>query len=60
MQAVYYRDRAGVEPVNEFIDGLAPERQEEIDYKIGLPNRLGNSDPPLPFPHTSQVDGQLR
>ena len=60
VQAVYYRQREGIEPVNEFIDGLAPERQEEIDYKIGLLNRLGNADAPLPFPHSSQVDGQLR
>ena len=60
MQAVYYRDRDGVEPVSEFIDGLAPEGQEEIDYKIGLLNRMGGNDPPLPFPHSSQVDGQLR
>lgn len=51
MQAVYDRERDGDEPVKDFIDGLAPERQEEIDYKIGLLNRLGNSDPPLPFPH---------
>ena len=60
VQAVYYREVDGTEPVNDFIDGLAPERQEEIDYKIGLLNRLGNSDPPLPFPHSSQVEGQLR
>jgi hypothetical protein len=56
---VYYRDRNGVEPVNEFIDALAPERQEELDFKIGLLNRLTGTDPPLPFPHSSQVDGQL-
>ena len=60
MQAVYYRDGDGVEPVNDFIDGQAPERQEEIDYKIGLLNRMGSNGPPLPFPHSSQVDGQLR
>jgi ribosome-binding protein aMBF1 (putative translation factor) len=59
VQAVYYRDRDGVEPVNDFIDGLAPERQEEIDYKIGLLNRMGSNDPPLPFPQSSP-DGQLR
>src|SRR5688500_19583734 len=23
-------------------------------------NRVTNNDPPLPFPHSSQVDGQLR
>ncbi len=60
MQAVYYRDKDGGEPVNDFVDGLAPERQEEIDFKIGLLNRVANNDPPLPFPHSSQVDGQLR
>lgn len=60
VQAVFYRDQDGVEPVNEFIDGLVPERQEELDYKIRLLNRLGSGDPPLPFPHGSQVDGQLR
>jgi phage-related protein len=60
VQPVYYRDSTGVEPVNDFIDALPPERQEELDFKIGLLNRLTASDPPLPFPHSSQVDGQLR
>lgn len=60
MQAVYYRDSHGAEPVNDFIDALAPERQDELDFKIGLLNRLTSTDPPLPFPHSSQVDGQLR
>lgn len=60
MQAVYYRDRDGREPVNDFIDALPPERQEEIDYTISLLNRLAPNDPPLPFPHSSQVEGQLR
>jgi phage-related protein len=60
MQAVYYRDRDGRESVNDFIDALPPERQEEIDYTISLLNRVGPNDPPLPFPHSSQVEGQLR
>lgn len=60
MQAVYYRDADGRQPVNDFIDKLSPERQEEIDYTISLLNRLGSSDPPLPFPYSSQVEGQLR
>ena len=60
MQAVYYRDKDGREPVNDFIDALAPERQEEPDHTISLLNRLAASDPPLPFPYSSQVDGQLR
>ena len=60
VQAVYYRDKDGKEPVNDFIDDLPAERQKELDYKIGLLNRLTSKDPPLPFPHSSQVDGQLR
>jgi phage-related protein len=60
VQAVYYRDRDGWEPVDDFIDGLDPARQEELDFKIGLLNRLSSGDPPLPFPHSTQVDGQLR
>ena len=59
MQAVYYRDRDGREPVDDFVDSLDPARQEELDFKIGLLNRLLSTDPPLPFPHSSQVDGQL-
>lgn len=46
--------------MNEFIDALPPEWQEEIDFTISLLNRLGSHDPPLPFPHSSQVEGQLR
>ena len=60
MQAVYYRDSDRNEPVNDFIEALPPERQEELDFKIGLLNRLTSTDPPLPFPHSSQIDGQLR
>jgi len=61
VQAVYYRDGDGTEPVNDFIDALTPpEKQEEIDYTISLLNRLGPNDPPLPFPYSSQVEGQLR
>ena len=36
VQAVYYRDRDGHEPVNDYIDGLSPERQEEVDAAIAL------------------------
>ena len=60
LQAVYYRDRDGREPVNEFINSLDAETQEEIDHTISLLNRLEPSDPPLPFPFSSQVEGQLR
>jgi len=60
LQAVYYRDAAGREPVNEFIDGLPVEAQVAIDNQIGWLNMQSASDPPLPFPHSSQVRGALR
>jgi phage-related protein len=63
-QAVYYRDKAGDEPVREFVSTLATTRgsaaakiHEYVDeYLNGLPN----SAPPPEFPITSQVDGELR
>ena len=60
MQAVYYRAADGTEPVNDFVDRLPEEHQEAIDGAIRLLNRLNADDPPLPFPHRSQVDSQLR
>jgi phage-related protein len=60
MHAVYYRDEAGAELVNDFIDGLAPRVQASLDLQIDRLNMLTDSDPPLPFPHSSQVEGELR
>jgi len=59
-QAVYYRDPAGVEPVRDFLDGLDDETQAVIDNQIDRLNLLSEQLPHLPFPHSSQVDGQLR
>jgi DNA-binding XRE family transcriptional regulator len=60
-QAVYYRDRRGAEPVDEFIQALPPRRAAKIDEFIEehLNGRLPQ-DPPPPFPVTSQLDGELR
>lgn len=60
MQAVYYRDLEGHEPVRESIEALPPDVREEIVATIKWLNQLGPNDPPLPFPHSSQVDGPLR
>src|SRR5437764_5742423 len=60
MQAVYYRDRHGREPVSDFIDVLPAEVQASLDNQIGRLNMLEPDDPPLPFPHSSQVEGELR
>ena len=59
-RAVYYRDAEGVEPVNDFIDGLHPDRQVVIDNQIDRLNMLSDEMPHLPFPHSSQIEGGLR
>jgi phage-related protein len=60
MQAVYYRDRRGHQPVEEFIDALPLKHQVTVDLAIDRLNDLGSNEPPLPFPASSQVDGELR
>ena len=60
MQAVYYRSVKAIEPVNEFIDQLPPAAQASLDLQIDRLNTLRTTDPPLPFPHSSQVRGELR
>lgn len=59
-KAVYYRDRDGREPVRNFVDGLDDEAQAVIDNQIDRLNLLSDQMPHLPFPHSSQVDGELR
>jgi phage-related protein len=59
-QAVYYRAGDGTEPVNEFIDGLPVNRQVALDNQIDRLNMLDASNPHLPFPHSSQIEGELR
>lgn len=60
MQAVYYRDANGIEPVRAFLDGLEPASRAVLDLQIDRLNMLEDDDPPLPFPHSSQVEGELR
>ena len=60
MRAVYYRDPSGVEPARAFLDQLEPAIRAAVDLKIDLLNMLATTDPPLPFPHSSQVDRELR
>jgi phage-related protein len=59
-QAVYYRDVKGVEPVNKFIENLDSDRQVVLENQIDRLNLLSDQIPHLPFPHTSQVEGELR
>ncbi len=60
LRAVYYRDSKGAEPVSEFLDSLDPRHHEVIDAQIDLINRLTESNPHLPYPHSSQIEGELR
>lgn len=59
-QAVYYRDTAGCEPVREFVDSLDEDAKAAVLNQIGRLNLLSDALPHLPFPHSSQVEGELR
>jgi phage-related protein len=60
-QAVYYRDRRGSEPVDEFIESLPAKRAAKIDgYVEEHLNGQAPDAPPPAFPITSQIEGELR
>jgi phage-related protein len=59
-QAVYYRAPDGSEPVDDFIDQLSVKRQVVLDKQIDRLNMLTPGRPHLPFPHSSQLKGELR
>lgn len=59
-QAIYYRDSRSRQPVEQFIDGLPVKHQVAVDLAIDRLNGLPPNEPPLAFPATSQVDGELR
>jgi len=60
-QAVYYRDKRGDEPVNEFIEALPVKRAAKVDAYIEehLNGRVPDAPPPE-FPVSSQIEGELR
>lgn len=59
-QAVYYRDRHGVEPVRVFLDALDAAARATVRNQVNRPNMLSDELPHLPFPHSSQIEGELR
>lgn len=59
-QAVYYRDRRGEEPVRRFIDALGPQVRANVRRQLMRLNGRDPNAPPLPFPWTSQIEGDLR
>ncbi len=60
LQAVYFRDADGAEPVLEFIAGLDAKRRAALLRQLDRLNDLSDAMPHLPFPHSSQVEGELR
>jgi phage-related protein len=60
LQAIYYRAADGSEPVSDFIERLSAKKQVNLDNQIDRLNMLTLSNPHLPFPHSSQVEGELR
>lgn len=59
-QAVYYRAPDGSEPVREYIGALDERRQAVLRNQMDRLNLLRDAVPHLPFPHSSQVEGELR
>ena len=59
-QAVYYRAPDGSEPVRELLQSLEKKRRVSLLNQIARMNLLSDEIPHLPFPHSSQVDGELR
>jgi phage-related protein len=60
LQAVYYRTRDGNEPVREFVESLDKKRRVSLRNQIARLNLLSEQIPHLPFPHSSQIEGELR
>lgn len=59
-RAVYFRADDGSEPVREFLGELDPRRRAALMRQIDRLNDLSDAVPHLPFPHSSQVEGELR
>ena len=59
--ARFYRAADGTMPVDQFIDAINDvSHQFAIDAKIELMNQLDEERPHLAFPHSSQIEGELR
>lgn len=60
LHAVYYRAPDASEPVRDFLADLDREVAATLALQIDRLNMLSDEVPHLPFPHSSQVDGELR
>jgi phage-related protein len=59
-QAIYYRAADGSEPVRGLLQSLDVKRRVSLRNQIARLNLLSDAVPHLPFPHSSQIDGELR
>jgi phage-related protein len=60
LQAVYYRDADGSQPVRAFLWALPRTKREALKDQIDRLNLLSDRVPHLPFPHSSHVEHELR
>jgi phage-related protein len=60
LHAVYYRAHDGREPVRELLESLDVKRRVTLRNQIARLNLLSGEVPHLPFPQSSQVQGELR
>src|SRR5664279_4269192 len=60
LQAIYYRAGDSTEPVLDLIAGLDSKRRAALLRQLDRLNGLSDAMPHLPFPHSSQVEGELR
>ncbi len=58
--AKYYRQPDGKEPVDDFIEQQKTPVRLAIDRQIDRINSLDEDHPHLAFPHSSQIEGELR
>ena len=60
MQAVFYRDPDGNEPVLDVLNALPDRKRAVIENQLDRLNMQQPDEPPLPQPWTSQIEGELR
>jgi phage-related protein len=60
LQAVYYRGPDGGESVRDYIRALDAKRRVALLNQIARLNDLSDAQPHLPFPYSSQIEGELR
>jgi len=60
MQAVFYRDPDGNEPVLDVLKAPPDRKRAVIENQLDRLNMQEPDKPPLPQPWTSQIEGELR